>query len=113
MPTAACSASRAREIPPPSPTVVPVLHVDIMTGGHPELSCVKGVFSGLRTCTRRCLGGVRTFIGTSFWPGAFNVPTPAAARGARRRCGSSRLQYRYQNAPFGQMSQPVSVTVRG
>lgn len=96
--------------PPPNPAVVPVAHAETLTAGHPEVSCVKGVFQGYDVFLTRP-GQVRRNVGFST-ARRFVVSEPLPAPGVAE-VWIFEVMYRYKNAAFGQMSQPVNVTVRG
>ncbi len=97
-------------VPPPSPSVVPVPSVVLVTAGHPEVSCTKGVFQGFNVYLTRP-AQAQKFLGLSLGRHYLvNEPLPAPGTA---EIWSFVAQYQYQNAPFGQMSQPVSITVRG
>ena len=99
------------QIPAPvAATTVPVLTGDIFTSGHPELTCVKGPFQGYDAYLTRP-GQARKSIGFST-ARRYNVTEPLPAPGVAE-IWIFEVQYRYQNQPFGQMSQPLSLTVRG
>ena len=98
------------QIPAPDPATVPVLTGDLFTSGHPELTCVKGPFQGYDAYLTRP-GQPRKLIGFST-ARRYNVAEPLPAPGVAE-IWIFEVQYRYQNQPFGQMSQPLSLTVRG
>lgn len=99
------------EIPAPSaPTTQPVVTGEITTGGEPELTCKKGLFQGFTAFLTRP-GAARKNIGFSS-SRHFLVTEPLPAPGTAE-VWTFEVQYRYQNAPFGQMSQPINLTVRG
>lgn len=99
------------EIPAPvAATTIPVLRGDIFTSGHPELTCVKGQFQGYDVYLTRP-GAAKKLIGFST-ARRFNVTEPLPAPGVAE-IWTFEVQYRYQNAPFGQVSQPLNLTVRG
>ncbi len=96
--------------PKPTPDIVPKPALDIMTSGHPEVTCLKGAFQGYDVYLTRP-GAARKFVGTSLARRYLvNEPLPAAGVA---EIWIFEVQYRYQNAPFGQMSQAMSITVRG
>ena len=96
--------------PKPSPGVVPEPTVALVTAGHPEVSCTKGQFQGFRVWLTRP-GAAQKDLGISLGR-HFEVPEALPAAGTAE-IWSFVVQYVYQNAPFGQLSQPVSITVRG
>ncbi len=99
------------EILPPNPaTTTPVLTGEIFTSGKPEISCPKGVFQGFEVFLTRP-GQARKSIGFST-ARRFQVDEPLPAAGMAE-VWIFEAQYRYQNAPFGLVSQPLSLTVRG
>ena len=99
------------EIPEPiASDTMPVLTGDIFTSGHPELTCVKGVFQGYQVyLTRPDIA--RRLIGTSLTR-RYNVMEPLPAPGTAE-VWTFEVQYLYQNEPFGHVSQPLVLTVRG
>lgn len=98
-------------MPPPNPaTTTPRLTGEIFTSGHPELSCKKGIFQGYTVFLTRP-GGTTKELGFSTGR-RFNVTEPLPATGTAE-IWTFEAQYRYQNAPFGHVSQPLSLTVRG
>lgn len=98
-------------IPAPDPaTDIPVLSGDIFTSGHPELTCVKGQFQGYDVWLTRPTQA-KKLIGFST-ARRFNVTEPLPAPGVAE-IWIFEVQYRYQNQPFGQVSQPLNLTVRG
>ncbi len=99
------------EIPAPQPaTTIPVLTGDLFTSGHPELTCVKGQFQGYDVYLTRP-GQPKRMIGFSLGR-RYNVTEALPAAGTAE-IWIFEVQYRYQGEPFGQMSQPLSLTVRG
>jgi hypothetical protein len=99
------------EVLPPNPaTTIPYLTGEIFTSGYPELSCRKGVFQGYEVFLTRPTQA-RKSIGFSTGR-RFNVTEPLPAAGTAE-VWSFETQYRYQNAPFGRVSQPLTLTVRG
>ncbi len=106
---APCSASKARKSSRP-PTTIPALSGDIFTSGHPELTCVKGQFQGYDAYLTRP-GQTRKLIGFST-ARRYNVTEPLPAASVAE-IWTFEVQYRYQNQPFGQVSQPLNLTVRG
>ncbi|MEO7933029.1 MAG: hypothetical protein ABIT76_07715 [Chthoniobacterales bacterium] len=99
------------EIPAPQPaTTIPVLTGDLFTSGHPELTCVKGPFQGYDVYLTRP-GQPKRLIGVSL-SRRYNVTEPLPAPGTAE-VWTFEVQYRYQGQPFGQMSQPLALTVRG
>ncbi len=98
-------------MPAPDPaTDIPVLTGDVFNSGHPELTCVKGQFQGYDVYLTRP-GQAKKLIGFST-ARRFNVTEPLPAPGVAE-IWIFEVQYRYQNQPFGQVSQPLSLTVRG
>jgi hypothetical protein len=98
------------EIPTPDPSIVPVVTGDLYTSGHPELTCPKGQFQGYSVFLTRP-GQARKNIGFSTTR-RFVVEEPLPAAGTAE-IWVFEVQYRYQNKPFGQVSQPLNLTVRG
>ena len=95
--------------PPPNPAIVPVRRGDFHQR-TPRGVVLKGVFQGFDVYLTRP-GAARKLVGTSLARRYMvNEPLPAAGTA---EVWAFEVQYRYKNAPFGQMSQPVSVTVRG
>ncbi len=99
------------QVTPPDPaTTIPLLAGEVFTSGQPELSCRKGVFQGYKVWLTRP-GQPKKEIGFST-SRRFNVEEPLPASGTAE-IWSFETQYRYQNLPFGQVSQPINLTVRG
>ena len=98
------------EIPAPLPSIVPVLTGDLFHSGHPELTCKKGVFQGYTVWLTRP-AQARKQIGFSTGR-RFTVTEPLPAPGLAE-VWTFEVQYRFQDAPFGQISQPLELTVRG
>ena len=98
------------EIAPPDPATVPVVTGDLFQSGHPGLTCKKGVFDGYTVWLTRP-GQARKMIGTSL-KRHYDVPEPLPAAGTAE-IWTFEVQYLYQGAPFGQISQPLELTVRG
>jgi hypothetical protein len=99
------------EMQPPDPaTTIPHLTGEIFTSGQPEISCTKGVFQGFDVLLTRP-GQARKVIGFSNGR-RFNVPEPLPAPGMAE-VWKFEAQYRYQDQPFGQISQPLNLTVWG
>ena len=96
--------------PKPLPSVVPLPTVALVTAGHPEVTCTKGVYQGFKVFFTRP-GQAQKDLGMSLGR-HFEVTEPLPAAGTAE-IWSFVVQYVYQNAPFGQMSAPVSITVRG
>lgn len=96
--------------PKPRSSVVPVPTVALVTAGHPEVTCTKGQYQGFRVWLTRP-GQPQKDLGISLGR-HFEVAEPLPAPGTAE-IWSFAVQYVYQNAPFGQTSQPVSITVRG
>ena len=99
------------EVLPPNPaTTVPHLTGEIFTSGKPEISAKKGVFQGYEVFLTRPTQP-RKSIGFSTGR-RFIVDEPLPAAGMAE-VWTFDAQYRYQNAAFGLVSQPLSLTVRG
>jgi hypothetical protein len=98
------------ELPAPDPKTVPVLLADFFGNGQPELTCKKGPFQGYDVWLRRP-GQESKHIGFSLARN-YRVEEPRPAPGTAE-IWTFEVQYRYQNAPFGQKSQPLTLTVRG
>jgi hypothetical protein len=99
------------EVTPPNPaTTTPYLTGEIFTSGRPELSCKKGVFHGFLVWLTRP-GETKKEIGFSTGR-RFNMTEPLPAPGTAE-VWIFEVQYRYQDLPFGHVSQPLSLTVRG
>ncbi len=96
--------------PPDPQTTIPKLTGDLYTSGHPELTCQKGVFQGYTVWLTRP-GQARKQIGFSL-SRRYVVEEPLPAPGTAE-IWTFEAQYRYQNAAFGQISQPLNLTVRG
>lgn len=96
--------------PRPLPSVVPQPTLALVTAGHPEVSCTKGQFQGFNVWLTRP-GQAQKFLGLSLGR-HYEVAEPLPAPGTAE-IWSFVVQYQYQNAPFGQTSQPVTITVRG
>lgn len=98
------------EIPPPDQAIVPVVTGDLFHSGHPELTCKKGVFQGFNVWLTRP-AQARKLLGFSTGRRyAVTEPLPAAGTA---EVWTFDVQYHYKNAPFGQISQPLQLTVRG
>ena len=98
------------EIPAPQPSIVPVVTGDLTHSGCPELTCKKGVFQGYNVWLTRP-GQAKKLLGFSMsrhYPCTEPLPAPGLAE-----VWTFEVQYHYQNAPFGQISQPLELTVRG
>lgn len=98
------------EIPTPEQSIVPVVTGDLFHSGHPELTCKKGCFQGYTVWLTRP-SGPRREIGFST-ARRYNVMEPLPAAGTAE-VWTFEVQYRFKDAPFGQMSQPMELTVRG
>jgi hypothetical protein len=99
------------EMPVPSgPTTTPQVTGEITSSGEPELTCKKGVFQGYTVWLTRP-SQPRKQIGFSS-SRHFLVGEPLPAAGTAE-IWIFEVQYRYQNEPFGQVSQQLSLTVRG
>ena len=96
--------------PRPSPSVVPVPTLALVTAGHPEVTCTKGIYQGFNVWLTRP-GQPQKALGMSLGR-HFEVTEPLPAPGTAE-IWSFVVQYVLQNAPYGQMSQPVTITVRG
>ena len=96
--------------PKPAPSVTPRPTVGLVTAGHPEVTCTKAVYQGSKVWLTRP-GQAQKDLGISLGQ-HFEVAEPHPAAGTAE-IWSFVVQYVYGNAPFGQMSQPVSTTVRG
>jgi hypothetical protein len=94
----------------PDESIVPLLTGEIFSSGHPELTCKKGVFQGYTVWLTRP-GQPKKEIGFSTGR-RFNVTEPLPAAGMAE-VWTFEVQYRYQGQPFGQVSQPLNLTVRG
>jgi hypothetical protein len=97
------------EIQPPDPQILPLLTGE-MVGGKPELTCRKGDFQGYTVWLARP-GQARRQIGFST-ARRYVVEEPLPAPGTAE-VWVFEVQYRYKDAPFGQVSQPFHLTVRG
>ena len=98
------------EIPPPDPSVAPVLTGDLFHSGHPELSCKKGVFQGYTVWMTRPGQPKRQICFSTGRRCTVTEPLPAPGTA---EIWVFEAQYRYKDAPFGQISQPLELTVRG
>ena len=97
-------------VAPPDPATLPVLTGDLYSSGHPELTCMKGQFQGFTVWLTRP-GQAKKMIGFSTTR-RFVVEEPLPALGTAE-IWTFEVQYRYQNKPFGQVSQALNLTVRG
>ena len=97
-------------IPPPDPAIVPTVTGDLFHSGHPQLTCKKGVFDGYTVWLTRP-AQAKKLIGSSFGRN-FEVTEPLPAAGVAE-IWTFEVQYIYKGAPFGQISQPLLLTVRG
>jgi len=97
-------------IPPPDPATVPVVTGDLFHSGHPRLTCKKGVFDGFTVWLTRPAQAKR-MIGFSTTR-HFEVTEPLPTQGTAE-IWAFEVQYRYKGAAFGQISQPLELTVRG
>ena len=97
-------------IPPPSPSVVPTPSAALVSSGQPEITCPKGPFQGFSVFLTRP-GQARKLLGLSLTR-HYLVTEPLPAPGTAE-IWVFEVQYHYHNSPFGQVSQPVSITVRG
>jgi hypothetical protein len=97
-------------MPAPDPSIVPVVTADIRTSGQPEATCKKGVFQGFDVYVTRP-GQPRKKDG--FSTSRHYTLTEALPAAGIAEVWIVETQYHYQNEPFGQMSQPFSLTVRG
>ena len=98
------------EIAPPAMTIVPVVLSDLFHSGHPGLTCKKGVFDGYSVWLTRP-GQAKKLIGFST-SRHYEVGEPLPAAGTAE-IWIFEVQYRYKGAAFGQVSQPLDLTVRG
>lgn len=97
-------------IAPPSPSIVPVVEADLFHSGQPELTVRKGVFQGYSVWLTRPGQARKPLPFSTARRYTVNEPLPAPGTA---EIWTFEVQYHYQNAPFGQVSQPVQVTVRG
>ena len=74
------------------------------------MSCTKGIYQGFKVWLTHP-GQAQKDLGISLGR-HFEVPETLPPAGTAE-IWSSMVQHVYQNAPFGQMSQPVTITVRG
>ena len=95
---------------PPDQSIVPVVTGELFHSGQPELTCRKGCFQGYTVWLSRP-GVPRREIGFSTGR-RFAVGEPLPAPGLAE-VWTFEVQYRYKDAPFGQISQPLELTVRG
>ncbi len=98
------------EMPAADSAIVPQLEAVIRTSGKPELTCKKGIFQGYNVWLARS-GGEKKNIGFSS-SRHFMVEEPLPAAGVAE-VWNFEVQSRYKDAPFGQVSQPFGITVRG
>ena len=98
------------QIPPPSQSIVPVVTGDLFHSGQPELTCKKGVFQGYSVWLTRPGQAKKALPFSTARRYTVEEPLPAAGTA---EVWTFEVQYRYQNAPFGQISQPLELTVRG
>ncbi len=98
------------EISPPDQGIVPLLTGDLFHSGYPELTCRKGPFQGYTVWLTRP-AQARRQIGFST-SRRYNVVEPLPASGTAE-VWTFEVQYRFKDAPFGQISQPLELTVRG
>ena len=98
------------EIPPPDPSIIAPLIVDIGTGGNPQIDCAKGPFDGIDVHYTENDGPVTYlgFVNLRRW--VHEVPTPAPNTSALYKY---QAQYRYKGKPFGQKSAWKQVSVGG
>ena len=98
------------EVPPPDPQIVPEVKWEYGPGGHPVIIVRKTPFQGYKVLA--AVGPAPlTEIGFSTTR-KFELPLPMPAPG-QAAVWRVQVQYRYQNAPFGQMSQIIEIPVRG
>lgn len=97
-------------VAPPDPAIIPLLTGDLYHSGHPSLTCKKGVFQGYTVWLTRP-NMPRRIIGFSLSRN-FEVTEPLPAPGTAE-IWTFEVQYKYKDQPFGQMSQPLELTVRG
>ena len=98
------------EIPAPDPAIVPVVTGNLFHSGHPELTCRKGVFQGYTPYLTRPGQPRKALPFSTSRRYTVNEPLPAPGTA---EVWTFEVQYHYQNAPFGQISQPLELTVRG
>lgn len=98
------------EIPPPDSQIVPVVDWEIGASGRPILIVKKGDFQGYTVCVARGAGPMLE-IGFSTTR-RYEIPLPLPAAGVAE-IWKVQVQYRYQNAPFGQKSPVIEIPVRG
>lgn len=98
------------EKPAPDPSIVPVVTGDLFHSGHPELTCKKGPFQGYSVWLTRPGQPRKELPFSTARRYTVNEPLPAAGTA---EIWVFEVQYRYQNAPFGQVSQPMQLVVRG
>jgi hypothetical protein len=99
------------EMPVPhEPSTWPQPSVDLTTSGQPEVTCKKGVFQGFTVFLTRP-GQPRKMIG--FASSRHFLVTETLPAAGTAEIWIFDVQYRYEDEPFGQTSQPISVTVRG
>lgn len=109
-----CGVDRAdsAEVVPPNPEIVPEVKTKTAPSGRPVLMVKKTPFQGYTVKVAR---GSAPAVDAGFSSSRdyeVPLPLPLPAPGTAE-VWTVQVQYRYQNAPFGQWSQPVEITVRG
>ena len=102
----------SREFPQPDPEIVPIVSGSLSASGHPELTCLRGrfQFQGYTVWLTRP-GQQRRIVAFPNTRGCVvNEPLP---KSGNVEVWTFEVQYRYQNKPFGQISRPLNLTVKG
>lgn len=98
------------EVPPPDSQIVPEVKWEIGPGGRPVIIVKKTPFQGYRVLAAI---SPAPLVEVGFSTNRkFELPLPMPAPG-QAAVWRVQVQYRYQNAPFGQMSQIIEIPVRG
>ena len=98
------------EVPPPSSDIKPQPKVKIGPSGKPVVTCKKSPFQGYQVEVAR---GTGTFADAGFATAReYEIPLPLPPAG-QTETWKIRVQYRLQNALFGQLSDALEIDVRG
>lgn len=98
------------EVPPPDPAIVPTVEIEVGPSGRPITVVKKTPFQGYTVQVAR---GAAPYADAGFSSSRkYELPLPLPPAG-QAEVWKIRVQYRYKNAPFGQWSQPLEITVRG
>jgi len=97
-------------IPPPDQSIVPVVQSKLAASGRPVTVVKKAPFQGYTVKVAR---GSAPPVEAGFSSARdYELPLPLPPAGTAE-VWTVQVQYRYKNAPFGQWSQPLEITVRG